>query len=166
MNFRVVCFWNEEASIWHTYVTNLPKKAYSTDEIYQLYRYRWIIELLFKELKGDYDLGNLHLAERNLAYIHIYSILIRFVISRNLYKFCVREVDEKDRDRYGPQLWSKVFAEKAQEFLSILNQYIFGNGDVIERWEKLESSLRHLAKSRNGNYSRLSFRFIEFQIID
>jgi len=162
MDFRVVCFWNEEASIWHTYVTNLPKKAYSTDEIYQLYRYRWIIELLFKELKGDYDLGNLHLAERNLTYAHIYSMLIRLVISRNLYKFCVHEVEEEDRDRYSPQLWSKVFTEKAHEFLSILNQDIFGNGDVIGRWDKLESSLRHLAKSRHKDYQRLSLQFLAF----
>lgn len=160
MDFRVVCFWNEEASIWHTYVTNLPKKAYSTDEIYQLYRYRWIIELLFKELKGDYDLGNLHLAKPSLTYAHIYSVLIRLVISRNLYKFCVREVDEKDRKRYGPLLWSKVFAEKAHEFLSILHQDIFGNEDVSERWDKLEASLRHLAKSRNENYLPLSLQNI------
>jgi len=162
MNFRVVCFWNEKASIWHTYVTNLPKKAYSTDEIYQLYRFRWVIELLFKELKSDYDLGKMHLTEQNLTYAHIYSILIRLVISRNLYKFCVHEVEEKDRKRYSPQLWSKVFAEKAQEFLSILQQDIFGNVDAIERWEKFESSLRHLAKSRHKNYQPLSLQFIDF----
>jgi len=162
INFRVVCFWDEKASIWHTYVTNLHKKAYSTDEIYQLYRYRWIIELLFKELKGDYDLGNLHLAEQNLTYAHIYAMLIRLVISRNLYKFCVQEVIEEDRSRYGPQLWSKVFTEKAHEFLSILNQDIFGNEDVIGRWDKLESSLRHLAKSRHKKYQRLSFKFLAF----
>jgi len=162
MNFRVVCFWNEDASIWHTYVTNLPKKAYSTDEIYQLYRYRWIIELLFKELKGDYDLGNLHLAKRNLTYAHIYSMLIRLVISRNLYKFCVHEVEEEDRIRYGPQLWPKVFTEKAHEFLSILNQDIVGNGDVIGRWDKLELSLRHLTKSRHKTYLRLSLQFLAF----
>jgi len=160
MDYRVVCFWNEKASIWHTYATNLPKKAYSTDEIYQLYRYRWIIELLFKELKSDYDLGNLHLAEQHLAFAHIYSILIRLVISRNLYKLCVHEVEEEDRYRYGPQLWSKVFAEISHEFLSILRQDIFGNGDVIERWEKLESSLRHLPKSRHKNYQRLSLQFV------
>ena len=162
MNFRVVCFWDEEASIWHTYVTNLPKKVYPSEEIYQLYRYRWIIELLFKELKGDYDLGNLHLAERNLAYAHIYSMLIRLVISRNLYKFCVRGVDEKDRKKYSPLLWSKVFAEKAHEFLSILHQNIFGKEDVSERWDKLEASLRHLAKSRHANYRQLSLRNIAF----
>jgi IS4 transposase len=162
MDFRVVCFWDEEASIWHTYVTNLPKTAYQTDDIYQLYRYRWIIELLFKELKGDYDLGNLHLAERNLAYAHIFSMLIRLVISRNLYKFCVQKVDKEERNRYGPLLWSKVFAEKAHEFLSILHQDIFGNGDVIERWEKLESSLRHLAKSRHEKYPRVSLQFLAF----
>lgn len=162
VNFRVVCFWDTKTRIWHTYVTNLPKQAYSTEEIYQLYRYRWIIELLFKELKGDYDLGNLHLAEKNLAYAHVYSMIIRLLISRNLYKLCVQTIEEKERYRYGPMLWSKVLAEKALEFLSILNQAIFGDGNVLGRWNKLESSLRDLAKSRHKNYSRLSLDFIAF----
>jgi len=162
MNFRVVCSWDQKMTLWHTYVTNLPNEAYDTEKIYQLYRYRWIIELLFKELKGDYDLGNLHLAEKNLAYAHIYAMVIRLLISRNLYKLCMQTVKQEERCRYGPMLWSKVLAEKALEFLSILNQAIFGHEDVSERWDKLELSLRDLAKSRHKKYRRLSLDFIAF----
>jgi hypothetical protein len=53
-------------------------------------------------------------------------------------------------------------AEKALEFLSILNQAIFGDGNVLGRWNKLESSLRDLAKSRHKDYHRLSLDFIAF----
>lgn len=162
INFRVVCFWDEESLIWHTYITNLPQEEYTYDEIYQLYEFRWIIELLFKELKGDYNLGHLLLAKNPLAFVHIYSMLIRLVISRNLYKLIIRSVNEQNRYLYGPLLWSKIFAEKGKEFLSILNQEIFGTGSVRYRWEKLESSLRDLARSRHKKYRRLSLKFISF----
>jgi putative transposase len=48
-NFRVICFWNHETLTWHMYITNLSVDKFSPDEIYELDKYRWIIELLFKE---------------------------------------------------------------------------------------------------------------------
>jgi IS4 transposase len=153
--FRVICFWNEKTVRWHTYVTNLSAEQFAPDEIYQLYKYRWVIELLFKELKGDYDLGELLLGNSAMAYIHIYSMLIRMIVSRNLYTWILSTVEPDTREKYGPLLWSKVFAEKCHEFLSILHQHLFGKSDVRERWAKLEWSLRHLAKSRH-KHPRLS----------
>nr|WP_319537625.1 hypothetical protein [uncultured Methanospirillum sp.] len=95
------------------------------DEIYELYQYWWIIELLFKELKGDYDLGKLLLGNPSLAYVHIYSMLIRLRVSRNLYTWIVSAVEPETREKYGPLLWSKVFVEKSHEFLSILHLFFF-----------------------------------------
>ena len=161
MNFRVVCFWDEKKSIWRSYVSNLPGIAYNVKEVYHLYRYRWIIELLFKELKGDYGLGNLLLAKTPLAYVHIYSMLIRLVLSRDLYKLIIKTTKKEEQNRYGPLLWSKVFAEQCLEFLSILCQNFFGKENVKERWKKLELSLRHLSKSRH-KIKRLSLEFITF----
>jgi putative transposase len=160
-HFRVVCFWNNKTMTWHTYITNLSSDNFTPDEIYQLYKYRWIIELLFKELKGDYDLGKLLLGNPSLAYIHIYSMLIRLIISRNLYTWILSTIEPENQDKYGPMLWSKVFAEKCHEFLSILYQQVFGIGDVYERWIKLEHSLRHLSKSRHLN-PRLSQKYTAF----
>lgn len=148
-NFRVVCYWNDKTLTWHTYVTNLSAGLFTPDEIYQLYKYRWIIELLFKELKGDYDLGKLLLGNSSLAYIHIYSMLIRLIVSRNLYIWIISTIEPNEREKYGPLLWSKVFAEKSHEFLSILHQHMFGDSDVFLRWIRLEECLRRLAKSRH-----------------
>jgi IS4 transposase len=147
--FRVICFWNEKTGLWHTYLTNLSVEHFTPDEVYQLYKYRWLIELLFKELKADYDLGKLLIGSSALAYIHIFAMLIRMIVSRNLYSWILLTVEPDKREKYGPLLWSKVFAEKCHEFLSILNQWIFGKGEVCERWDKLENSLRQLAKSRH-----------------
>jgi IS4 transposase len=159
--FRVICFWNQEKLVWHIYMTNLRRDNFSSTDIYELYKFRWVIELLFKELKGDYDLGKLLLGNAPLAYVHIYSMLIRLIVSRNLYTWILSSVESKERERYGPMVWSKVFAEKSSEFLSILNQALFGDGDVSLRWKKLEKSLRHLAKSRH-KVPRLSQKFTRF----
>jgi putative transposase len=149
--FRVICSWNPIAKKWQVYITNLAEECFSADDIYELYRYRWVIELIFKELKGDYDLGKMLLGNEPLAYIHIYSMLIRLTLSRDLYCWIVSTTRKSDKDKYTPLLWSKVFAEKALEFLSILNQYFFVNRNVTKRWNKLERSLRHLAKNRNSH---------------
>jgi len=150
-DFRVICIWNFIAKKWQVYVTNLPDDSFSPGDIYDLYRYRWVIELIFKELKSDYDLGKMLLADAYLAYIHIYSMLLRLIISRELYCWIVSSTQEEKKNKYTPMLWSKVFAEKALEFLSILNQDLFGEDRVDSRWAKLEWSLRHLSKNRNNN---------------
>jgi hypothetical protein len=160
--FRVICTWNPIAKKWQVYITNLAEGSFSADDIYELYRYRWIIELIFKELKGDYDLGKMFLGNEPLAYIHIYSMLIRLTLSRELYSWIVSTTQKNDKDKYTPLLWSKIFAEKASEFLSVLNQYFFENRNISKRWKKLEQSLRRLAKSRNS-HKVLSLQFTQFQ---
>lgn len=143
-------------------MTNLAHERFSADDIYELYRFRWAIELIFKELKSDYDLGKMFLGNEPMALIHIYSMLIRFIISRELFCWIVSSTRKNDKDKYTPLLWSKVFTEKALEFLSILNQQLFGKGNVNKRWDKLERSLRQLAKSRNQN-EVLTLKFSEIQ---
>jgi len=160
--FRVICSWNPIAKKWQVYMTNLAEECFSADDIYELYRYRWVIELIFKELKGDYDLGKMLLGNEPLAYIHIYSMLIRLTLSRELYCWIVSTTRKGDKAKYTPLLWSKVFAEKAVEFLSVLNQYFFVNRNVTKRWNKLERSLRHLAKNRNS-HKVISLQFTQFQ---
>lgn len=57
--FRVVGVWNEEAEKYHLYVRNLSAAEYSASDVAQLYRARWEVELLFKELKSTYNLDQL-----------------------------------------------------------------------------------------------------------
>jgi len=161
-DFRVICAWNPLAEKWHLYITNLDKDVFSADDIHELYRFRWVIELIFKELKGDYDLGKMLLGNEPMAFIHIYSMLLRFIISRDLFTWIVSSTRKNDKGKYTPMLWSKVVSEKGLEFLSILNQNLFGTGNVKKRWDKLEKSLRHLAKNRNKNET-LTLKFLEIQ---
>lgn len=65
---RVIGIWDSENKEHHFYITNLP-----AEEISALYRMRWSIELLFKELKSCYKLdcissGKDYIVES--AYLH------------------------------------------------------------------------------------------------
>jgi len=53
--FRLVAVYNDEAKKYHTYLTNIPVKALSSEDIAALYSARWDVELIFKELKSLLD---------------------------------------------------------------------------------------------------------------
>lgn len=88
--------------------------------------------------------------------------MLRFIISRDLYCWIISSTDSNLKDKYTPLLWSKIFAEKGLEFLSILNQQYFGICFVERRWHKLERSLRQLAQNRQ-NRELISLKFSSFQ---
>jgi len=52
MDFRVIAFWYKKKKRIGYLVTNLPKDCVPACDIVGLYRLRWQIELLFKELKS------------------------------------------------------------------------------------------------------------------
>jgi len=54
--FRVVGVRNEDADDYHLYVTNLSREEFFPADLAQIYRCRWEVELLFRELKTQYDL--------------------------------------------------------------------------------------------------------------
>ena len=58
--FRLVGLRNEETEEYHLYLTNLPVEDYSAPDIAQLYRARWEVELLFKELKSRFGLDQIN----------------------------------------------------------------------------------------------------------
>ncbi|PSP79555.1 hypothetical protein BRC81_04925 [Halobacteriales archaeon QS_1_68_20] len=55
----MVGVWNDDAEKYHLYVTNLSIADYSASDIAQLYRARWEVELLFKELKSTCHLDQI-----------------------------------------------------------------------------------------------------------
>lgn len=50
---RVIRRWFKEEKRFCIWVTNLKREEFTADEVMSIYRCRWQIELLFKELKSD-----------------------------------------------------------------------------------------------------------------
>ena len=65
---RLVARWNPKSGAYVLLVTNLPRERVSAEQVFQTYRLRWQVELLFKEWKSHanlraFDTANPHIAE-------------------------------------------------------------------------------------------------------
>jgi IS4 transposase len=96
--FRLVGVWNEEEEKCHLYVTNLPVADYSTSDIAQLYRARWEVELLFKELKSTYNLDQVPTSNPVVVEALLLVALILLVVSRMLLDLLRKIVDREAAD--------------------------------------------------------------------
>ena len=95
--FRLVGVRNEDSGEYHLYLTNLARDDYSPPDIAQLYRARWEIELLFKELKSRFGLEEIETTD---AYI-IEALIIMAAISLLMSRVIVdelRKLDAKHRE--------------------------------------------------------------------
>jgi hypothetical protein len=83
-DFRIVGVYNEETSEYHCYVTDLPPEDFTAEEIADLYRLRWVIELLFKLLKSFCHLDHVDTKDPNALRTHIYASLIASTVMHAL----------------------------------------------------------------------------------
>jgi len=93
--FRLVGVRNEDSGEYHLYLTNLGTDDYSAPDIAQLYRARWEIELLFKELKSRFGLDEIETTD---AYI-IEALIIIAAISLLMSRVIVNELRKLDADQ-------------------------------------------------------------------
>lgn len=83
-NWRVVGLLNAETGEYHLYLTNIPPEMLTAEEIGLAYSLRWEVELLFKEMKGCYDLGAWAVATEEGVMAQTYAVLIAWALSRKL----------------------------------------------------------------------------------
>ncbi|MFC6752565.1 IS4 family transposase [Halorubrum tibetense] len=95
--FRLVGVLNEDSDEYHLYLTNLPRDNYHAPDIAQLYRARWEIELLFKELKSRFGLDEINTTD---PYI-IEALIIVAALSLLMSRVMVDELRKLDARRQG-----------------------------------------------------------------
>ena len=95
--FRLVGLLNEDSGEYHLYFTNLPQSDYPAPDIAQLYRARWEVELLFKELKSRFRLDKINTTK---PYI-IEALIIMAAISLMLSRVIIDELHELEAKRRG-----------------------------------------------------------------
>ena len=84
-SFRLVAIYNSEAKKYHAYITNIPSDALSAEDIAELYRVRWDIEMIFKELKSKYSLDAITSANPNVVEGLIWVGILTLLVSRRLF---------------------------------------------------------------------------------
>lgn len=95
--FRLVGIRNPLTREYHLYLTNLPVSLFSGRVIAQLYSARWLIEILFKQLKSCYQLEALSSQNEHVVHALIYAALITMLVSQRIeQELRQRVAQEKD----------------------------------------------------------------------
>ena len=121
MRVRLIEVYNDEDEKHHIYITNIPKDVLNAKDIAKLYGARWDIELLFKELKSRYALDVLETKNVQIIEALIWTSMLTLIVSRRIYSLVKNSTAHpKKTARYTQLRWSKIFAEKAADLLTVI----------------------------------------------
>lgn len=109
---RVVGIRNDETGEYHLYFTDLSPEEFTAEQIAELYRGRWCIELLFKELKSRYALDVIKTEKPEIVKALVYSAMITLVVSRRLF-VGYRDAMARAGEVVTTDRWSRFFVEYA-----------------------------------------------------
>ncbi|MBN1389515.1 MAG: IS4 family transposase [Candidatus Thermoplasmatota archaeon] len=121
--FRLIAILNEEEGKYHTYLTNIPSGKLDPDDIAMLYRARWDVELVFKELKSKYALDMVNTRNFQIVEAYIWIAILTLLVSRRLYSLVLEHNPGKKLVRYTQLRWSTIFAENSNTQLSLVLEY-------------------------------------------
>jgi putative transposase len=130
--FRVVGFRNEDADDYHLYITNLSREAFLPANIATLYRCRWKVELLFRELKTLYELDEFDTSNPAVVEILLYAAILTLLVNRELLDLVIEYADEEAV--FPPERWAATFRSHAQRILKRLSDYLgYSPPPLLER---------------------------------
>jgi IS4 transposase len=148
--FRLVGVRNTQTGRYHLYLTNIPVEVLSPEEIAAVYSARWIVELLFREMKASYRLEDMPSAKRAVVETLIYATILTLAASRALHAALARRLRCRRRERLPVERWAIVFAKVADQLLAVVA------GPASERRVLAKRALRFLEhEAVDPNVTRL-----------
>ena len=130
--FRVVGVRNEDADDYYLYITNLPREEFLPADLATLYRCRWEVELLFRELKTQYELDEFSTSNPAVVEILLYAALLSLLVSRDLLDLITEEADNEIV--FPPECWAATFRSHAQLILHELGEHLgYSPPPLLER---------------------------------
>jgi hypothetical protein len=103
-------------------MTNLTRNDFLPSDVETLYRCRWAVELLFRELKTQYELDEFDRTKKHIVEILIYAALLTLLVSRALLNVVTDHAD--DEAVFPPERWAATFRSHAQLILQELSQHL------------------------------------------
>lgn len=116
MEFRVVALWNPEIEEWRCYITNVPRTLLNAEEIGKVYGLRWEIEIVFRQLKECFRLGEFPTEKAHIVEALIYAAILTLVASRRLLMM-MRKRYAHEADRMPAERWSRVMTSASHELM-------------------------------------------------
>ncbi|WP_458735405.1 transposase [Zobellella taiwanensis] len=82
LRYRLVRRWFAPEKRFILWMTNLPRDEFNSTDIMLLYRSRWQVELLFKELKSHTNLRKFNTEQKAIVEGLIWSSLLTLILKR------------------------------------------------------------------------------------
>jgi len=120
--FRVVGVLVTDADDYHLYITNLPREKFLPEDIATIYRCRWAVERLFRELKTQYGLDEFDTTKEHIVNILVYVALLALLVSRELLALVTEHADEEIV--FPPGRWAATLRSHAQLILHDLGEFL------------------------------------------
>jgi putative transposase len=131
--FRLVAIYNLEDEKYHVYITNISDDLLTAEDIAYLYKGRWEIELIFKELKSKYQLDVVETTNVQVIEAFIWISILTMIASREIYNIVRMLNPDKQIARFTQMRWCNVFVESSPDFLREVLCYIGVNdSDIIK----------------------------------
>jgi IS4 transposase len=86
-------------------------------DIADLYRGRWEIELVFKELKSKYQLDVVETTNEQVIKAFIWISILTMILSKEIYNIVRTLNPDKQIARFTQMRWSNIFVESSHEIL-------------------------------------------------
>ncbi len=99
--FRVVGVRHPETGELHLYLTNIPVSQMAPEQIRVAYTGRWMVELVFDELKNVCGLGAFPSKRRVVVEAFVYAAILRLAVSRAAMKEIQRRFAEAAKANLG-----------------------------------------------------------------
>jgi len=113
--YRLVAIRDEKTGKYHTYITNVPPDLLDAEAVASGYRARWLIELVFKELKSGYRIDQVPSGRKVVAEAFLYAGILTLLASRKLFRLLASQEGDGHRFRVGR--WWTIFAANAYTLL-------------------------------------------------
>jgi len=137
LKVRIVAIFDEKDGRYHVYLTNIPSDILCAEDISALYRVRWDIELVFKELKSRYSLDVVKTTKAYIVECLIWTAILTMLVSRRLYSLLLSSAPPEIRIRYTPLRWANTFSERSEMLLSSLKAHFGFGPKEDERFDRL-----------------------------
>ena len=130
--FRVVGGRHEGPPPDQLYNTKQPPKGRLPAGKVKIYRCRWAVELLFRELKTLYELDEFDTTNPAVVEILLYAAILTLVVSRELLELVIEHAD--DDAVFPPERWVATIRSHAQRILKRLSNYLdYSPPPLLER---------------------------------
>lgn len=117
---------------WYFYVTNITDEKFTPERLYEIYRYRWRIEIFFKELKSNVSLRHIVTKDENAIMLEIYATLIFYLLTRTLMSGASKGLSVR-----------KCLAEVKRRLVDVVILTLIGRVEEFHR--ELESLMQFMA---------------------